>query len=737
MQHHEPVIVAIDAGTTGVRAFADRRRRAPGRALATASSPSTSPSRAGSSTTPPRSGTTTRTVLAELLRAARPTGAGGRRHRPARDGGRVGPAHRRTPGPGDRVAGPSHRRPLRRARCRGRARPDPPTDRAGARPVLLGVEDGVAAASRRCRGRRAPGVRHDRQLAGVEPHRRREPRHRSVERQPHDALRHLRARVVRGALRPVRGARSPRCPTCCPRPASSDAPSTASGLPAGIPITGIAGDQQASLFGQACVHPGMAKNTYGTGSFVLMNIGARCPEPAEGLLTTVGWTVPSSMLGLPGGDELVTHYALEGSIFVTGAAVQWLRDGLGHDRRRVRGRPARGVGRQQRRARARAGLHRPRARPTGTRTHGARCMGITRGVGPCAPRPRRGRVDGVPDPRRRRGDDRRSGRAARRSSGSTAAPRRWGSCCRSRPTSSACPSPARRSPRRPRWAPPPWRVSASACGRHRGRGQPPLAWPTPRVEPADGPQRRRRPLRAVAPGGRTVRGWADELSRVARRRAQRRRSERGRRGPRGPAAPDPAAASGRGRPRGPARPTTAARRRAPAGRPDAPSVIAPCTNATQPALGRARRRRSNAMIREPLVSTRAAQSAPSRLHGAVDDGLEAVATGARVTDLAGRSSSASTAGSGGGPTSGRMFSTSTPSTWPISASSRSTRSPSGRSMTSSSIARPAPRSMMSMPITSAFDRTDPAGDRAQRARAVGQPDTDDEGRHGGHTSERP
>jgi glycerol kinase len=100
------------------------------------------------------------------------------------------------------------------------------------------------------------------------------------------------------------------------------------GLPAGIPITGIAGDQQASLFGQACVHPGMAKNTYGTGSFVLMNIGSRCPDPAEGLLTTVGWTVPASMLGLPGGDELVTHYALEGSIFVTGAAVQWLRDGL-------------------------------------------------------------------------------------------------------------------------------------------------------------------------------------------------------------------------------------------------------------------------------------------------------------------------------------------------------------------------------------------------------------------------
>ncbi|MHB1137714.1 MAG: glycerol kinase GlpK [Microthrixaceae bacterium] len=100
------------------------------------------------------------------------------------------------------------------------------------------------------------------------------------------------------------------------------------GLTAGIPITGIAGDQQAALFGQACVQPGMAKNTYGTGSFVLMNIGSTLPAPTDGLLTTVAWTLPSRLLG--GDDERpVTHYALEGSIFVTGAAVQWLRDGLG------------------------------------------------------------------------------------------------------------------------------------------------------------------------------------------------------------------------------------------------------------------------------------------------------------------------------------------------------------------------------------------------------------------------
>jgi len=94
------------------------------------------------------------------------------------------------------------------------------------------------------------------------------------------------------------------------------------GLPAGLPISGIAGDQQAALFGQACFTPGMTKNTYGTGSFVLMNVGDTCPEPVEGLLTTVAWTVPD-------GSGTRTDYAYEGAIFSTGSAVQWLRDGLG------------------------------------------------------------------------------------------------------------------------------------------------------------------------------------------------------------------------------------------------------------------------------------------------------------------------------------------------------------------------------------------------------------------------
>ena len=85
-----------------------------------------------------------------------------------------------------------------------------------------------------------------------------------------------------------------------------------------VPITGIAGDQQAALFGQACFEAGMAKNTYGTGSFVLMNTGTDLPRSTNGLLTTATWDTGKGV-----------GYALEGSIFVTGAAIQWMRDGLG------------------------------------------------------------------------------------------------------------------------------------------------------------------------------------------------------------------------------------------------------------------------------------------------------------------------------------------------------------------------------------------------------------------------
>jgi glycerol kinase len=84
------------------------------------------------------------------------------------------------------------------------------------------------------------------------------------------------------------------------------------------PITGIAGDQQAALFGQGCWEPGTSKNTYGTGSFLLLNTGPEAPESEHGLLTSVAWQL-----------EGRATYALEGAIFVTGATVQWLRDQLG------------------------------------------------------------------------------------------------------------------------------------------------------------------------------------------------------------------------------------------------------------------------------------------------------------------------------------------------------------------------------------------------------------------------
>jgi glycerol kinase len=89
-------------------------------------------------------------------------------------------------------------------------------------------------------------------------------------------------------------------------------------LPDGIPVAGIAGDQQSALFGQACFKPGMAKCTYGTGAFVLLNTGDAAVASRHGLLTTIAWRLNGKV-----------EYALEGSAFVAGAAVQWLRDGLG------------------------------------------------------------------------------------------------------------------------------------------------------------------------------------------------------------------------------------------------------------------------------------------------------------------------------------------------------------------------------------------------------------------------
>jgi glycerol kinase len=111
----------------------------------------------------------------------------------------------------------------------------------------------------------------------------------------------------------------------CGRFGTVDAEAT--GVPAlsGVAVSGVAGDQQAALFGQCCFAPGMAKVTYGTGSFVLAQAGGACPPPPDGLVATVAWDLGAH--GGPGRPPVA--YALEGSTFASGAAIQWLRDGLG------------------------------------------------------------------------------------------------------------------------------------------------------------------------------------------------------------------------------------------------------------------------------------------------------------------------------------------------------------------------------------------------------------------------
>ena len=91
-----------------------------------------------------------------------------------------------------------------------------------------------------------------------------------------------------------------------------------------VPVAAMVGDQQGALYGQACIDPGLGKNTYGTGNFLLQNAGGGAPVLEEGLITTIAWGI---------GDRV--DYALESSMFVTGAGIQWLRDGLQDHRQRV------------------------------------------------------------------------------------------------------------------------------------------------------------------------------------------------------------------------------------------------------------------------------------------------------------------------------------------------------------------------------------------------------------------
>ena len=240
-----------------------------------------------------------------------------------------------------------------------------------------------------------------------------------------------------------------------------------------VPVAGIAGDQQAALFGQACLEPGMAKNTYGTGSFVLLNTGDRgAARPATGLLTTVAW-------GIGERDRLRAR----GRVFVTGAAVQWLRDGLGiiDDGGRDRG------ARRARSTPTTASTSCPRspasARRTGTPTRAARSSGSPAAAAARTSRARRSRRSPTRPSTRSRAHGGGVGRARSPSCRPTAArpPTRWlmqfqadvlgvpGGRARGRRDDRA----RRRLPRRGR-RPALWTLRAGArrCGARRARYEP-------------------------------------------------------------------------------------------------------------------------------------------------------------------------------------------------------------------------------------------------------------------------
>ena len=159
-------------------------------------------------------------------------------------------------------------------------------------------------------------VRHGRQLAGVEFHQGRPARHRRHQRVAHDALQHPHAEWDDELLEALD---IPRSMLPEVRPSSEVyGPTKTTVFASKIPLAGIAGDQHAALFGQMCTESGMVKNTYGTGCFLVMNTGDKPIESKNNLVTTIAWQI---------GDQI--NYALEGSIFIGGAVVQWLRDGLG------------------------------------------------------------------------------------------------------------------------------------------------------------------------------------------------------------------------------------------------------------------------------------------------------------------------------------------------------------------------------------------------------------------------
>jgi glycerol kinase len=178
--------------------------------------------------------------------------------------------------PRDRLAGPPHRGRVRAPARRGLRRGPARAHRAGARSLFLGHQAGLAARPRprraRARRTRRAGLRHRRQLAAVASERRPAAPDRCGQRRAHAALRPPHAGLGSGACSSASASR----PRCCPRVVASSGvcgETDPALFGAAIPIAGIGGDQQAATFGQACLAPGMAKNTYGTGCFLLMNTG--------------------------------------------------------------------------------------------------------------------------------------------------------------------------------------------------------------------------------------------------------------------------------------------------------------------------------------------------------------------------------------------------------------------------------------------------------------------------------
>ncbi len=313
------LILVLDEGTTSTRALlftpaGEPRGEVPRRADAALSAP-----RLGRARRRRDLGQDARLRAADgRPRRGRRAHRGDRHRQPARDRGRVGPADRRAAGPRARVAGPAHRR-----RLRGAARGRPRGRRCATRPACCSIPTsrpprcaGCSTTSRRwptARRLGPAGVRHDRKLARLQAHRR----------------------------APVAMPATPAARCCCrwPARAGTRACATLFGVPraalpevtdsagalgttalfgAPIPICGLAGDQQAATIGQGCLAPGETKATYGTGAFVLANRGAAIPRSDHRLLGTV--------LHQLGGAR---HYALEGSVFVAGSFIQWLRDAVG------------------------------------------------------------------------------------------------------------------------------------------------------------------------------------------------------------------------------------------------------------------------------------------------------------------------------------------------------------------------------------------------------------------------